>query len=94
MARKRKPDRLDREAKAATDAEMSYGKWKAMQPREVIVPPVPKNRVEMKCQRCCNTFYQFDKRNRKYCQECLPFVILERQSAYKRRVHQNALSKV
>lgn len=71
MARKRKLDRLDIEAKKATDAGMSYGKWKAMQPREKPAPPKQKEKLELKCQMCGNTFYRSDKRHTKYCSpEC------------------------
>ena len=72
MARKRKLDRLDIEAKKATDARMSYGKWKAMQtPDEPAPPSKPKHMYEGKCKWCGKTFYQSDKRMRKYCSpEC------------------------
>ena len=67
MARRRKPDRLDIESSKAIAAGMSYGRWKALQPPDVIVPPVPKQMYAMVCQRCGRTFYQTDKRQRKYC---------------------------
>lgn len=73
MARKRKLDRLDIEAKKATDAGMSYGKWKALQPPDKPAPPPkPKYMTECKCKWCGKTFYQTDKRRRKYCSpECV-----------------------
>jgi ribosomal protein L37E len=71
MGRKRKPDRLSVEASKALAANMSYGKWKALQKPEKPAPPAkPKHLIEVKCQWCGKTFYQSDHRHRKYCDEC------------------------
>lgn len=71
MAKKKKLDRLSREASAALAAGMSYGKYKALQKPDVIVPKKPKKLIEKTCQLCGATFYQSDNRVRKYCsQEC------------------------
>jgi hypothetical protein len=67
MAKMRTPDKLDRESKMATDAGMSYGKWKALHPDIYVAvdldsPPDPRER---KCLYCGNPFLSF--RNKKYC---------------------------
>ena len=70
MAKKKEPDRLSRESSAALAAGMSYGKWKALQPPDVIVPPPkPKMIAEKTCKFCGKTFYQADNRKRKYCSD-------------------------
>ena len=75
---KRKIDRLSRDAAAAKAASMSYGKWKALQlPDKPAPPPKPKNTIEVKCQWCGKTFYQTDKRHRKYCEDCRDEASLE-----------------
>ena len=72
MGRKRKPDRLDIESKLATDAGMSYGKWKALQPPDEPKPPAkPKAMIEHVCALCGKTFYRHNKIRVKYCSpEC------------------------
>ena len=91
MGRKRKPDRLDIESKKATEAGMSYGRWKALQKPDVIVPPKPKKMIEMKCEVCGKVFYQTDKRNRKYCgDECRQVASYEQRTEYARKWYEDA----
>ena len=90
MGRKRKPDRLDREAKAASDAGLSYGKWKALQPPDKPAPPPkPKNKVERTCVRCGKTFYRSNKLCVKYCSpECQHEAKTEREKLYRQQNHE------
>ena len=64
-------DNLARNAMLAKQAGMSYGKWKALQPRvEVKVQKETKPLTnESKCIRCGTVFYKADKRKRLYCNE-------------------------
>lgn len=66
MAR-RKPDKLDLEAKAASDAGMSYGKWKAMQNPVRIEQPKTEQGRKITCAFCGKEVYRKDKRRAKYC---------------------------
>lgn len=70
MGKKKQMDRLSRDAAAAKAAGMSYGKWKALQPKYEPKPLKPKGRKEVTCQFCGKVFYQSDNRHRKYCSEC------------------------
>lgn len=64
MAR-RKIDKLGRDIKAASDAGMSYGKWKAMQNPVKIEPP--KVGTKFTCECCGKEFVRYDNRQVKYC---------------------------
>ena len=65
MAR-RIPDQLDLDAKAASDAGMSYGKWKAMQNPVKIEQP---NGTKFVCAICGKEFYRTYHRAAKYCSD-------------------------
>ena len=90
MGRKRKLDRLDIESKLATDAKMSYGKWKALQPPGLPAPPPkPKKMVERTCARCGKTFYRSNKICVKYCSpECQHEAKTEREKMYRQQNHE------
>lgn len=62
-------DNLAREAMLAKQANMSYGKWKALHyvPTKEI-PVVERNdEYAVKCLGCGNIFYKSNKRRRLYC---------------------------
>ena len=63
---KKEPDKLSRDAAAAKAANMSYGKWMAMQepPKELIKETPGGWRV---CEYCGNAFKPKTKRPQKYC---------------------------
>ena len=65
MAKRRPPDQLDLDAKAASDAGMSYGMWKAMQNPVRIVPK--KQGHKFTCLMCGVEFMRYDNRQVKYC---------------------------
>ena len=67
MAKKRKPDKLAQDAAAALAAGMSYGNWKAMQPRvEIEEPPIPDNlRI---CERCGKPFLLKTQKEKRFCE--------------------------
>lgn len=68
MAR-RKIDKLDRDAKAASDAGLSYGKYMAMKNPVKIEPP--KKGTQHTCAMCGKEFIRYDNRAVKYCSmEC------------------------
>lgn len=87
MGRKRKPDRLDRESKMATDAGLSYGKWKALQPPDEPMPPEkPKYLIEKTCEFCGKTFYRKDNIRVKYCSpECQYNAKVEKEKLFRVR---------
>lgn len=59
-------DSLARNAMLARQAGMSYGKWKALQPREEPKEkPLPEGWV--KCQWCGNLIKQANRRKKLYC---------------------------
>ena len=60
-------DNLARNAMLARQADMSYGKWKALQP---IVPIKPKEVDESKMKSCpwCGKKFECKKPNQKYCE--------------------------
>ena len=65
---KQYPDNLSRDADMALAANMSYGKWKAMQEPVKITPK--KNLIKIQtdiCAYCGCEFTSNDNRNRKYC---------------------------
>lgn len=65
---KQYPDKLSREAAMALAANMSYGKWKAMQKPVKIEPKKDKVGIETSiCAYCGCEFIPSDNRNRKYC---------------------------
>ena len=59
-------DNLARNAMLARQADMSYGKWKALQP---IVPIKPKVVDDSNMKTCpyCGVKFDCDRPNRKYC---------------------------
>lgn len=62
-------DKLAKEAKLAWDARLSYGKWKAMQPKVEIKPKEEPDSYKctsaLKCQYCGKEFYK--RAGTKYC---------------------------
>ena len=74
MARKKEPDQLSKDSTAALEANMSYGKWKALQweamGRPVYVRPEPEQPEPNTVCKCCgNGFYNKFKNNKVYCSE-------------------------
>lgn len=75
-------DRLARNAMLARQANMSYGKWKAMQPI-VEVKEKPKPEDWKKC-KCCGELLD-DKNGRQYCNdECRREAYREKNNAIQR----------
>jgi hypothetical protein len=67
MAKKKQMDKLSQEVAKALAANMSYGKWKAMQ--KSIVPPTPKAIPEgwKECEFCGKRFQPKKTKRQKYC---------------------------
>lgn len=67
-------DRLDIEVALAKKAGMSYGMWKAMQPRPAVpIKPEPEvdDSFRRVCAHCGKEFFVNDRRVKKYCgDEC------------------------
>lgn len=63
--KKKKPDKLARDAAAAKAARMSYGKWKAMQKPAKVEKKIPDG--WQVCQYCGKPFKPKTKRKQKYC---------------------------
>lgn len=66
MATRNKPDKLSVEVALATAANMSYGQWKAMQPR---VAPTPSRGEKCICAECGKEFIKYTKIKRLYCDD-------------------------
>ena len=77
-------DRLTMESTAASEAGMSYGRWKAMQSLVPVVKEEPKKEGTWYTCACCgNRFFQTDKFKRKYCgDECR--IKMDRKRQYDR----------
>lgn len=74
MARRKEPDQLSKDSTAALKANMSYGKWKALQweamGRPVIAPKKPEEpEPNTVCKYCGERFYNPTKRFRCFCDE-------------------------
>ena len=67
MAKMRTPDKLDRESKMATDAGMSYGKWKALHPTIYVAVDEQPDPREQVCQFCGEKFINLYGRKKLYC---------------------------
>ena len=72
MARKKEPDQLSKDSTAALKANMSYGKWKALQwdamGRPAYVRPEPEQpEPNTVCRFCGERFYNPFKNNKVYC---------------------------
>mgnify|MGYP003297937051 CR=1 FL=1 len=68
MAKKKEPDRLTQAVLQAQAAGLSYGKWKAMQPRVEIPKKKPvADYVVMTCAFCGCEFVNGNNRRTKYC---------------------------
>ena len=68
MAKKNEPDKLAQEVSQAIAAGMSYGKWKAMQPRaEIPIKPPVTAFKELTCAFCGSKFVDGCNRRLKYC---------------------------
>ena len=79
MEKKNKPDKLAQEAAQALAAGMSYGKWKALQPR-VEIDPIAIPAGFRACEYCGKAFVA--KQGKRFCDnEC-------RMIAYKARTKQ------
>lgn len=78
-------DKLSREATAALNAGMSYGKWKAMQ-APVVIPADLTSKTA--CEHCGKLFANRDKRHRKYCDDSCRIA-----AANRRKYEQKALSR-
>lgn len=85
---KKEPDKLAEDAAKARAANMTYGKWKAMQQP---VEPMERKQYGKKCvcRGCGNTFFLVPGEKRKYCDEsCKWHGIYERRK--KRMVEKQA----
>lgn len=68
MANKKEPDKLAQEVSQAIAAGMSYGKWKAMQPKaETPKKPPVVDFEPMTCAFCGCEFVDGANKRRKYC---------------------------
>lgn len=80
MARQKKPDKLAQDASAALAANMSYGKWKALQD---YTPIQPKERIRSEWEKICafcGEDFEANRTNQLYCSR-----VCEKKSCYKRR---------
>lgn len=70
MAKKKEMDKLAKDAAAALAAGMSYGKWKAMQDKPVVVEPKPGELPEgwRICEWCGKPYKPYSRRAQKYCE--------------------------
>ena len=76
----KKRDRLAEDAAKAKAANMSYGKWKALQMPDKPAPPPPKEKHEWTCQVCGAVIIRYHKRKMKYCSpECKYQADIERK---------------
>ena len=95
MAKKKEPDKLARDAAAALAANMSYGKWKAMEDRPVAITKkeiVPKFGYGI-CKYCGKQFEKTSNLRRFYCDAiCQRNAQLERDRE-KRREYNRAYGK-
>ena len=69
MTKKAEPDKLAQDAKAAREAGMTYGKWKAMQSPVNVVPSSKRKGIKKICLHCGKEFYQTSAIEKKYCDE-------------------------
>lgn len=95
--KKKKPmDKLSRDSCDALAHGMSYGKWMAIKPPEVIVPQKPKALIEKTCRFCGKAFYQKTNVKRKYCSpECKDQARIKAIAEYnKMRREENAVPQV
>lgn len=68
MAKKKQMDKLSQEVSQELAAGMSYGKWKAMQPRVPFRPKEPlESYREFTCEHCGVKFIRYDRKSQKYC---------------------------
>lgn len=98
MGRKKaKPmDKLSRDACDALAHGMSYGKWMAIKPPEVVIPEKKTALIERTCQLCGKVFYQRYKFRTKYCSgECKDIARINAiNERINRKKDENAVSKV
>lgn len=98
--RKKPLDRLTRDAIAAEQAGMSYGKYKALHPHtpdegeEDQEPPRPKvdpDKYERVCETCGKTFYLTTKVRQKYCSDyCRTFARSQREQKLREKKKQES----
>ena len=74
MARRKEPDQLSKDSTAALKANMSYGKWKALQweamGRPAYVKEAPKEpEPNTVCKYCGNRFYNPHKNKKCFCDD-------------------------
>jgi hypothetical protein len=74
MARRKEPDQLSKDSTAALRANMSYGKWKALQyeamGRPVIAPKEPEGpEPNTVCKFCGKRFYNPFKHYKCFCDD-------------------------
>lgn len=74
MARRKEPDQLSKDSTAALKANMSYGKWKALQweamGRPAVAPKEPEEpEPNTVCKYCGNTFYNPYKNHKCFCDD-------------------------
>lgn len=90
---KKEPDKLAKDAAAARAANMSYGKWKAMQ--EPVKPATRK--IEKKtgvCAWCGKTFIQAHSNKKKYCDDyCRYEATVERERNKRQALRSEANGK-
>lgn len=66
--RNKQPDKLSVEVSMAIAANMSYGKWKAMQKPDIKPKPQPKGEPCV-CKECGKVFIKPKRNNRVYCSD-------------------------
>ena len=75
--KKKEPDKLGQEVRQAIAAGMSYGQWKALQPR-VEKPTIPE---DWKPCEYCGEFYKPKRGKRFCCTECRVAAYSEKMKA-------------
>ena len=71
MARKREPDQLDKDSTAAWKANMSYGKWKALQWEKAGMPAIRKEEEPVGNTICryCGKAFTTTSPNKGFCSD-------------------------
>ena len=96
MARKKEPDQLDKDSSAAIAANMSYGKYKALQ-YEAGYRPEPRKKPEgpapnCQCKQCGVMFYNPYKHKRVFCSDQCHHDYYNKRSRDKRKAMQQNVS--
>ena len=86
-------DKLARDAVAACQIDMSYGKYKAMQAQAVAVKPEKVSAKNMKkCENCGKEFELNSRRKRKYCGDACREEANQRKSTERRRARKEGVT--